>query len=65
MKRAICLGTALVFSLFSTTSSVCAASPGLFNVRDYGAKGDGKTKDTAALAPPRAAASCACRKACI
>ncbi len=48
MKCATGIVVILAFSLLSASLSAGAA-PGLFNVRDYGAKGNGKTKDTAAL----------------
>ena len=49
MKHTTGIGVVLAFCLLSTALSVGAANPGSFNVRDCGAKGDGKTKDTAAL----------------
>jgi len=33
----------IMVGLMTTTQSTIAASPGVFNIRDYGAVGDGKT----------------------
>lgn len=37
------------FTVFTLTLRVLAAEPGVFNVRDFGAAGDGRTDDTAAF----------------
>ncbi len=39
----------VMVGLIATAQTAIAATPGLFNIRDYGAVGDGKTLDTAAI----------------
>jgi polygalacturonase len=39
----------IVVGLMAATQSAIAAGPGVFSIRDYGATGDGKTLDTAAI----------------
>ncbi len=39
----------IMAGLMATAQSAIAASPGVFNIRDYGAVGDGKTLDTIAI----------------
>ena len=48
MKRAPAILVVLGFSLLASSHSAVAAQ-GSFSVRDYGARGDGKAKDTGAL----------------
>ena len=49
MKKAIVFMAALAASLFVCAGESAPGSNGVFCVRDFGAKGDGTTKDTAAI----------------
>jgi len=40
---------ATVCAVLTTLSDLCSAADGIFNVRDYGAAGDGKKIDTVAI----------------